>query len=84
MEEAGVPGYEITIWSGVFAPKGTPAAVIDELNKTITAASRDLADRFSALGGRPMPMTPTQLGALLDEQIALWRKVISQANVHVD
>ncbi len=84
MQEGGVPGYEITIWSGVFAPKGTPPAVVGQLNKTITAASRDLADRFSALGGRPMPMTQAQLGALLTAQIALWRTVITQANVHVD
>jgi tripartite-type tricarboxylate transporter receptor subunit TctC len=84
MREGGVPGYEITIWSGVFAPKGTPAPVIDQLNNPLTAASRDLADRFGALGGRPMPMTQAQLEALLTTQIELWRKVITQANVHVD
>jgi tripartite-type tricarboxylate transporter receptor subunit TctC len=84
MAEGGVPGYEITIWNGVLAPKGTPPAIIRRLNEAITAASLGLADRFRALGGQPMPMSPAELQGLIDAQITKWGAIINQANVHVD
>ncbi len=84
MQEAGVLGYEVTLWNGILAPKATPAAVVAQLNQEISAAVVDLTDRFHALGAQPMPMAPAALQALIDQQITQWQTVITQANVHVD
>lgn len=84
MQEGGVPGYEVTLWNGVLAPKATPATVVALLNQEISAAAADLADRLHALGAQPLPMTPAALQAMIEAQIKQWQTVITQANVHVD
>jgi tripartite-type tricarboxylate transporter receptor subunit TctC len=84
LNEAGVPGYEVTVWNAVLAPKGTQAAVVEQLNQIISAAAIDLTDRFRTLGGQPLLMTPAQFQALIETDIVKWQAVITQANVHVD
>jgi tripartite-type tricarboxylate transporter receptor subunit TctC len=84
VQEGGVPGYEVTVWNAVLAPRATPPAVIDQLNQAISSAAIDVTDRFRALGGRPMPMTPAELQALIDTEIVKWQAVITQAHMHVD
>ena len=84
LNEAGVPGYEVTVWNAVLAPKGTPVAVVEQLNQAISAAAVDLTERFHALGGQPLVMTPAQFQALIEADIVKWQAVITQANVHVE
>jgi tripartite-type tricarboxylate transporter receptor subunit TctC len=73
-----VPGYEVSVWNGIAAPKGTPPEVIDTLNRAVNAALADerLKARFSELGGAPMPMTPTEFGALVARETQKWAKVV--------
>ncbi len=81
-----VPGYEVVVWYGVFAPKGTPPAVVEALNKGINAALADpkTRARMADIGGEPMPMTPAELDAFVRADIAKWRKVIEFAKISAD
>jgi len=81
-----LPGYEGSGWSGVGAPKGTPADIVDTLNKNINAVIADPAmkERFVAVGAAPETMTPSQFGALMTDAANKWAKVIAFANIKVD
>jgi tripartite-type tricarboxylate transporter receptor subunit TctC len=78
-----VPGYEITAWFGVGAPRGTPAEVIDKINTEITAGLADpkMKARLADFADVPMPMTPTEFGKLIAEETEKWGKVIRAANI---
>ncbi len=81
-----LPGYEGSGWAGVGAPRGTPADIVDTLNKNINAIIADpaLKARCIALGAVPEPMTPSQFGALIKDAAQKWTKVIAFANIKVD
>jgi tripartite-type tricarboxylate transporter receptor subunit TctC len=81
-----LPGYEGSGWAGVGAPTGTPAEIIDALNKNINAIIADPAmkARFVALGAEPEPMAPSQFGALIANAAEKWAKVIAFASIKVD
>ena len=81
-----VPGYEGSGWLGVGAPKNTPAAVIDRLNKEINAIVVDpkMKPRLIALGIEPNPMTPAQFGKLCADATAKWAKVIKFAGIKLE
>ena len=81
-----LPGYEGSGWAGVGAPRGTPAEIIDALNKNINTIIADPAmkARFVALGAEPEPMTPSQFGALIANAAEKWAKVIAFASIKVD
>lgn len=81
-----LPGYEGSGWTGVGAPRGTPAEIIDALNKYINAIIADPAmkARFVALGAEPETMTPSQFGALIANAAEKWAKVIAFASIKVD
>jgi tripartite-type tricarboxylate transporter receptor subunit TctC len=59
-----LPGYDATGWNGIGAPKGTPSAIVDKLNKEINAIVLDPAmkARFNSLGVEPLSMTPAEFG----------------------
>jgi len=78
-----VPGYEVSVWFSISAPKSTPPEIIATLNREINAGLADpkLAARLVELGGAPMPMTPAELGKLSADEVAKWAKVIRAANV---
>jgi tripartite-type tricarboxylate transporter receptor subunit TctC len=81
-----LPGYEGSGWAGVGAPRGTPADIVDTLNKAINPIIADPAfkARALALGAEPEPMTPSQFGALITDASRKWAKVIAFANIKVD
>jgi tripartite-type tricarboxylate transporter receptor subunit TctC len=76
-----VPGYEVNVWFGVGAPKGTPAEVVDKLNKEINAGLADpkIKARLEDMGGTPMPMMPDEFGKMIAEDTEKWAKVIRAA-----
>ena len=78
-----VPGYEVNVWNGIVAPKGTPPAVIATLNRTLNEVLADprLKARFAELGGVPMPTTPAEFGKLVADDTAKWARVIRAANI---
>jgi tripartite-type tricarboxylate transporter receptor subunit TctC len=81
-----LPGYEGSGWAGVGAPRGTPAEIIDILNRNIDAIIADPAmkARFVALGAEPETMTPSQFGALIANAAGKWARVIAFANIKVN
>jgi tripartite-type tricarboxylate transporter receptor subunit TctC len=76
--EAGVPGYESTIWLGLMAPTGTPKPVIDKLNaETVKVMNRaDVKEAWAKQGAVPMPMTPAEFDTYLRGDIEKWAKVV--------
>lgn len=78
ISEAGVPGYETTIWLGIMAPAGTPKPVIDKLNAAMNAMMKqpDILAAWSKQGAVPMEMTPAQFDALLRKDIEKWANVV--------
>jgi len=78
-----VPGYEATVWSGLGAPKNTPAEIIDRLNKEINAvlADADLIARLADLGAIPMPMLTSEFGKFVADETEKWAKVIKFAGI---
>ncbi|HEY6254999.1 MAG TPA: tripartite tricarboxylate transporter substrate binding protein [Xanthobacteraceae bacterium] len=73
-----VRGYEVSVWNGICAPKGTPPEVVETLNRAVNAALADarLKARFADLGGAPMPTTPAEFGNLVARETEKWAKVV--------
>jgi tripartite-type tricarboxylate transporter receptor subunit TctC len=78
-----VPGYEAFAWQGLMAPKETPPEIISRLNTELNAALADATfkKRIEDLGGIPMPMSPTEFGKLIANEMEKWGKVIQCAGI---
>jgi tripartite-type tricarboxylate transporter receptor subunit TctC len=85
VSEAGVPGYEATIWLGIMAPKGTPPEIVDRLNAEIARiiAKPSIREAWAKQGAVPMTMSPAQFDAFLRRDTDKWAKVIQQAGIKV-
>jgi tripartite-type tricarboxylate transporter receptor subunit TctC len=73
-----VPGYEASSWYGVGAPKGTPVAIVEKLNREVNAALADakMKSRFADLGGMLLPGSPADFGKFIAEETEKWAKVV--------
>jgi tripartite-type tricarboxylate transporter receptor subunit TctC len=78
-----VPGYEASGWTGIAAPKNTPAEIVDKLNKETNAALADpkLKARLADLGAAPLPGSPSDFGRFIAEETEKWGKVVKFANI---
>lgn len=78
--EAGVPGYEATIWLGLMAPAGTPKPIIDKLNAAVNAMVKrpDIVKLWTEQGAVPMSMTPEEFDRFLRGDIAKWADVVKK------
>jgi tripartite-type tricarboxylate transporter receptor subunit TctC len=88
-QQAGLPKFEIGVWHGLYAPKGTPKPVVDRLNTALKAALKDqnVKQRFADLGTEPIETklaTPEAHQAHLKAQIALWDPIIKKAGAFAD
>jgi tripartite-type tricarboxylate transporter receptor subunit TctC len=81
-----VPGYEETQWFGLVAPRNTPTAIIEKLNKEINAALADskLKARLADLGGMVLVGSPSDFGRLIADETEKWAKVIRAANIKAE
>lgn len=89
MAEAGFKDFEVGIWHGMWAPKGTPKPIIDKLTAALNTAlnDADIAKRFGDLGTAPEPADrrgPEVLRAHLKAEIEKWRPIIQKAGVYAD
>ena len=84
--ESGYPGFVINPWFGLFAPKGTPPAVIRQINAEINKIlqSRDTIDKFAVLGAEPYETTPQELTAILHTDIEKWAAVVKTSGATAD
>ena len=81
--EQGVPGYETTIWLGLFAPANTPQPIITQLNKAVREAvnSSEYKDKLEFLAMQPVVSSPQELARLLKADTAKWAKVVKDAGI---
>jgi tripartite-type tricarboxylate transporter receptor subunit TctC len=81
--EAGVPGYEVTAWNGLFAPKGTSPAIVELLNRAVRdiVAIPDIKMRFASLGIEAKASTPEEFKARMQSDVGKWAAVIERAGI---
>jgi tripartite-type tricarboxylate transporter receptor subunit TctC len=86
LAESGVPGYDANAWFGVFAPAGTPDAVIARLHAEISRIVKvpEIRDRFLALGAEPVGSTPEQFAAFYRAEVLKWAKVVKESGAQID
>jgi tripartite-type tricarboxylate transporter receptor subunit TctC len=73
-----IPGYDVSLYYGVSAPKGTPPEIVATLNKAINDALADpkMKDRIAGFGGTPLVLSPEGFGKLVADETGRWAKVV--------
>jgi tripartite-type tricarboxylate transporter receptor subunit TctC len=86
MAEAGVPGYEISGWNGLFAAKGTPPDIVARLHSEVTKILRtpEVRQELATLGAEPVGDTPDEFAAFLRADAARWGKIIQEKGIRSD
>jgi tripartite-type tricarboxylate transporter receptor subunit TctC len=81
--EAGVAGFNATLWVGFMAPAGTPQPIVDKLNQEITriASRPDIKEAWEKTGATPITMTQTDFKVFMDGQVAKWANVIKANHI---
>jgi len=86
MAEAGLPGFDISTWFGLFAPAGTPKEIVAKWNAEVAKIlnSPEMRDKLIAQGAEPSPTTPEQFAALVKSEIPKYAKIIKASGAKVD
>jgi tripartite-type tricarboxylate transporter receptor subunit TctC len=81
-----VPGYEMSAWYGIGAPKNTPAEIVDKLNNEINSGLADpgMTARLAALGSSAFPVSPSNFGKFIAAESEKWAKVIKAAGIKAE
>ena len=83
LDEAGVPGFQATLWVGFMAPAGTPQPIVDLLNREIgkIVSRPDIKAAWSEQGAIPVTMTQPEFKAFMQSEIDKWAKIIKANNI---
>ncbi len=86
LAEAGLPGFEVGSWQGVFAPAGTPPDIVRRLNAEIVKILNlpDVKEKLAALGAELAPNTPEEFAAMVKAEVAKWADVVKKSGARVD
>ncbi|MDB5811508.1 MAG: putative exported protein [Betaproteobacteria bacterium] len=86
MMEAGVPGYEMDVWYGLFAPAGTPKAIVDKIaaESIRIMQAPDMRERWASVGVEPAGTASAEFSARFKEEIGKWAKVVNSAKLAPD
>jgi len=86
LQEGGVPDVNVSNWTCLMAPKGTPQAIIDKLHDEVVRilAMPDIKERFAAGGATTVPTTAAELDARITRETAAFRTIVEKANIHVE
>ena len=86
MAEAGLPGFDISTWYGLFAPAGTPAAIVGKWNADVTKilTTPDVRAKLMADGAEPAPDTPEQFAQMISRELAKYARIIKASGAKVD
>lgn len=86
MSEAGLPGFEFSIWDGVLAPANTPKEIITKLNAAIVKILQmpDMKEKFSTMGADATSSTPEQLAALMRAEADKWAKILKESGARME
>jgi tripartite-type tricarboxylate transporter receptor subunit TctC len=84
--EAALPGYEAIAWNGLFAPVGTPRAIIDQLNaETVKAIQSDkVKEQFASMGATARPTTPGEFASYVRNEVTKWAKVVNESGARIE
>jgi tripartite-type tricarboxylate transporter receptor subunit TctC len=84
--ESGLPGYDMVLWSGLFAPAGTPKDIVDKLSAQLALVVHEpkVKERLAVLGIEPSGLDPVQLTALMKKELERFGKVIDAAKMKID
>ena len=83
MAESGAPGFEFTLWFGIWGPAGMPAAIVDKINKDVNRALADagVRDQLAKLGNDTMSMTPAEFSQFVRREVVEYGKIIKAAGI---
>ena len=83
LAESGFPDFAITFWSGVVAPAGTPAGIVDKLNAAIDKGlrSREIQDKLAAIGSQTAPGSPQDFASFIASETVKWREIAKTAGI---
>ncbi len=86
VQEAGVPGYEVTTWYGLWAPAGTPPDIVNKLQAEVTKAllKQDIKEIWAAQGASPGGNTPEQFTVFIRNEVVKWAKVVKDSGARID
>ena len=86
MDEAGLKGYEVSNWNGIWAPVKTPREVVERLNRDIARSLQapDVKERVAALGNQIVADTPDEFAAYIRRETDKWSKLVKEANIQID
>jgi len=81
-----IPGYDVSLYYGVSAPRGTPPDIIETLNRAINAALADpkMKERIAGFGGTPLVLTPAEFGKLVADETERWAKVVNTVGLAIE
>ena len=81
-----MPGYEVTNWQALIAPKGVPRPIVDRVNATIDQAlkAKEMEEKLQADGVSPAGGTPELLYSQIEKEIGMWRNVIARAGIKLE
>ena len=81
--EQGYPNFDISLWFGMWAPTGTPAAIVNKINKDLTQAMQDpeVKSAYETKGIKATPMSPTEFGKFVRDEMAKYQKIARDANI---
>ena len=84
--EAGLPGFEFSVWFGLFTPAGVPSDVLQRLNAEVqkALATREVRDAFAKQGMEPAGSSPEQLAAIVTADIAKWSRAVKASGAKID
>lgn len=84
--ESGVEGFDVDVWGGISAPRGTPSEIVDRLNRELNAilADPDVLQSFRAKGSEGGGGTPDRFAQFIEEESRKWQRVIQAANIRAD
>jgi tripartite-type tricarboxylate transporter receptor subunit TctC len=83
LAEQGLKDFDISLWFGVWAPAGTPPAIVNKINAQIAVIlqSPEVREQFAKLGITPSPMKPDEFGRFVREQIETYRAIVKKADI---
>ena len=81
--EQGLRDYDMTLWFGMWAPAGTPPAIVQKLNAQVNAIVQlpEVREQFARLGIQPAPMQPAEFARFVRDEIVVYRRIVQQANI---
>jgi len=84
--EAGLPGYEVSTWYGLFAPKNTPPNIVAQMTKELQTAMQTptVKEAWERNGSDVPDVTGAEFAKLVTAEVERWRKVVTEANVKLD